>query len=259
MRKYSDQLNRSLSINFPPKRIISLVPSQTEFLYDLGLEKEVIGITKFCIHPKKWFENKIRIGGTKNVDIEKVNQLKPDLIIANKEENTLADIQILEKIAPVWISDIYNLEDAFDMMLKLGEICNKKEKSEEIVAQIKQDLLRNYTPLNQTKNAIYLIWNEPLMAVGNKTFIHSMLGIFGLKNYYENEERYPICKDALDVDFVLLSSEPFPFNENHKLEIQRKFPQAKIIFVDGEMFSWYGSRLLQVANYFNTLQANFHQ
>jgi ABC-type Fe3+-hydroxamate transport system substrate-binding protein len=257
MKIVKDQLQREVKVPNFPKRIISLVPSQTEFLHDLGLENEVIGITKFCIHPQKWFESKVRIGGTKNIDIEKIKLLKPDLIIANKEENTKNDIEKLEMIAPVWISDIYNIDDALNMMLQLGDICAKSKKSKLIVDQINKDLLQKNKTLDIQKTAIYLIWKEPLMAAGNSTFIHSMLEIFGIKNYYENEERYPLCEDKPEVDYVLLSSEPFPFNKNHEKQIQDKFPNAKIIFVDGEMFSWYGSRLLLVPNYFNELKNQF--
>ena len=103
MYDFTDKLNRSITLFDKPLRIISLVPSQTELLYDLGLDEEVVGITKFCVHPDVWYRTKTRIGGTKTVNIEKVKSLSPTLIIANKEENTKSDIEALEKIAPVWI------------------------------------------------------------------------------------------------------------------------------------------------------------
>ncbi|MFN5417333.1 MAG: ABC transporter substrate-binding protein [Flavobacteriia bacterium] len=256
---FTDQMNRTISLDNIPKRIVSLVPSQTEFLCDLGLEEDVVGITKFCIYPDEWYKTKFRVGGTKNVDIEKVKSLKPDLIIGNKEENTEADIIELEKIAPVWMSDIYTLEDAYEMMFEIGKICNLNQKVVDLINEIKGNFVNQFQNLKSNKTAIYLIWNEPLMAVGKQTFINQMLKLFGLKNLYANEERYPIVdlNESYDVDFVLLSSEPFPFKEEHKVELQKKFPKAKIIFVDGEMFSWYGSRLKHVPAYFTGLKKEF--
>lgn len=258
--KFVDQMNRTITLDNIPKRIVSLVPSQTEFLYDLGLDEEVVGITKFCIYPEIWFKTKARVGGTKNVDIEKVKSLKPDLIIGNKEENTEVDIIELEKIAPVWMSDIYTLEDAYEMMFEIGKICNLNQKVVDLISEIKGNFVNQFQNLKSNKTAIYLIWNEPLMAVGQNTFINQMLEIFGLQNYYAYEERYPMVdvNQNLEVDYVLLSSEPFPFKEEHKIEIQKRFPKSKIIFVDGEMFSWYGSRLKYVPEYFEELKKEFN-
>lgn len=119
-----------------PRRIVSLVPSQTELLYDLGLEEETVGITKFCIHPEAWFRSKARVGGTKNVDIDKVRALQPDLIIANKEENVKEQIEALADIAPVWVSDIQDLDDALDMIRSIGHITGRQEKAELIAKLI---------------------------------------------------------------------------------------------------------------------------
>lgn len=252
---FTDQMGRSVTLRDYPLRIVSLVPSQTELLHDLCLENEVVGITKFCIYPQQWFESKTRVGGTKNVAIEKVKALKPDLIIGNKEENTEADILELEKIAPVWMSDIYTFEDAFSMLLSIGEICNRKEQAKNLVKQI-QTKLNGYQKPKLKANAMYLIWNEPLMAAARKTFIDEVLKRFGLENYYTDQERYPLCNPLQKPhpDYILLSSEPFPFEEKHKIEIQKRYPDSKILFVDGEMFSWYGSRMLLLVDYFEKLK-----
>src|SRR5215213_9070876 len=106
MPLFTDQLSRNVEIIRSPKRIITVLPSQTELLYDLGLRDEVIAITKFCVHPKEWFQTKMRIGGTKQLNLQKIRDLKPDLILANKEENTREDIEELAKDFPVWISDV---------------------------------------------------------------------------------------------------------------------------------------------------------
>lgn len=248
-------MKREVSLPGYPKRIVSLVPSQTEYLFDLGLEDRVVGITKFCIHPVEWYLSKRRVGGTKKVDIEKVKKLNPDLIIGNKEENTEEDILALSAIAPVWMSDIYTREDAYEMMLEIGKICGLRKSSEEIVRGIRENF-DSYKSVDSSKSVIYLIWNDPLMACGSHTFIDEMIRAFGLRNFYGEQERYPVCAPdpANQPDYIFLSSEPFPFKESHKQEIQRLFPDSKIVFVDGEIFSWYGSRMLKAPAYFEELK-----
>lgn len=254
---FKDQMNRTIRLEAIPKRIVSLVPSQTEFLFDLGLENEVVGITKFCIHPEEWFRSKTRIGGTKTVNIEKVKALNPDLIIANKEENTQADIEALEKIASVWISDISTLSDAFEMMQQVGEICGKLQKADKIVQSIKSQFETFKNPFEASQSipkVIYLIWKNPYLIAGKNTFIDNMLQRCGLENLTQIE-RYPQWKplESEAPDYILLSSEPFPFKQKDLDELQNQFPQAKILLVDGELFSWYGSRLKLSVTYFKTL------
>lgn len=249
----TDQMNRTVRLGAIPKRIVSLVPSQTEFLADLGLEKEVVGITKFCIHPKTWYKEKARIGGTKAVDIEKVRALKPDLIIGNKEENTREDIALLEEIAPVWMSDIYTLEDAYHMMELVGDICGCSNKAQDLVARIKAefaDLRPSLTPLS----VAYLIWKDPYYVAGKRTFIDSILQAAGFVNYFD-EERYPEWKgvgspfEGVAPDCIFLSSEPYPFGDAHCTYFRKYVNSAHVRLVDGELFSWYGSRLLATPNY----------
>ena len=137
--KFTDQMNREIRLVSTPKRIISLVPSQTELLFDLGLDKEVVGITKFCVHPNNWYRNKTRVGGTKNINFEQIDKLKPDIIIANKEENTESEIKQLMKKYPVWISDIRNLEDALEMILLIGKLTKTNKKANTIVSSIQKE------------------------------------------------------------------------------------------------------------------------
>jgi len=244
-------------VNLPafPLRIISLVPSQTQLLHYLGLEDEVVGITKFCIHPKEWFHSKERVGGTKSIDIEKVRTLKPDLIIGNKEENERSDIESLEKIALVWMSDIFNLNDALKMIESIGKITNKTDKSLELINAIQQQF-KTLIPLQKNKTVLYFIWNEPMMLAGSNTFIDAMLKQCGLINL-AGDERYPEATGNEKPDVVFLSSEPFPFAEKHKSEFQQRYPKSKIVLVDGEFFSWYGSKLKDAPDYFKELLAQF--
>ena len=251
--KIQDQMKREVILPAFPLRIVSLVPSQTELLYYLELENEVVGITKFCIHPNEWFRTKERVGGTKSLDIEKIRELKPDLIIGNKEENEQKDIEVLTDIAPVWMSDIYDLNDALAMINAIGEITNKSIEVNKLVSLIENrfELLNS---IKKNKTVLYFIWQEPMMLAGKNTFIDAMLQECGLENLARNE-RYPQAIGDENPDFVFLSSEPFPFGEKHILEFQQLYPKAKIVLVDGEFFSWYGSRLKDAPAYFNQLLA----
>ena len=255
MRTFIDQLGNSITIPFPPQRIISLVPSQTELLADLGLHDKVIGITKFCVHPVSWFKTKIIIGGTKNFYFDKIDALRPDVIFGNKEENFEEGIVQLKEKYPVWMSDIISIEDSLSMILSVGEMTNKISESTELVVNIKNGL--NSTGKGSGQSVLYLIWRRPWMGAATNTFIHSLLDHLGSRNALENEIRYPELTDErinfLKPDFIFLSSEPFPFREKHIEELQAISPTSKIILVDGEMFSWYGSRLLKAIPYFNTL------
>ena len=250
---FKDQLNRTIELAGTPQRIISLVPSHTELLFDLGLNETVVGITKFCVHPEAWYQTKTRIGGTKNVDIRKIISLKPDLIIANKEESVKADIDALEKIAPVWISDINNLDNALDMILAIGEITNTIEMARNIVNAINIEF-KAIDTFQIQRTCVYLIWQNPYMTVGADTFINDMFRYCKLKNVFDNKTRYPEITiadmQAANPDVVLLSSEPYPFKQKHIDELQKHLPNVKVMLVDGEMFSWYGSRLIKAAKYF---------
>ena len=252
--EFQDQMDRRIRLEKVPERIVSLVPSQTEFLVDIGLEEQLVGITKFCIHPVGLKRKKTIIGGTKNFHFNKIETLKPDLIIGNKEENYQEGIERLSEQFPVWMSDIYDLEDALEMMALLGEITEREASAREIISKIRSGFERKL-PFRGT--AIYLIWQEPMIAVGSNTFIDDLLQRAGFANLI-SKERYPeISKEeilSLKPDFLLLSSEPYPFGEKHLEEYQRMFPDTTVRLVDGEMFSWYGSRLIKAADYITALK-----
>lgn len=261
MPTYFDQLNRKIEISSTPRRIVSLVPSQTELLFDLGLDNEVIGITSYCTHPKEWLQKKATVGGTKKIDFEEIEALQPDIIIGNKEENDKEQIERLMQQYNVWMSDIYTLEDAYNMMTSLGALLGKTQESIilklKIVAQFQQ--LESIAVSASSIKAAYLIWRKPYMVAGKNTFINNMLKKNGLSNVFSTDElgRYPAV-DAQQIttakpDVILLSSEPFPFKEKHIQELQAIVPTAKVMIVDGEIFSWYGSRLLHTPQYLTSL------
>lgn len=258
MPHYQDQLHHSLHLPPSPQRIISLVPSQTELLHYLGLGERVVGITKFCIHPEEWYRKKTRVGGTKQVDFEKIAALQPDLIIGNKEENSQADIEQLQQEYPVWMSDIYTLEDAYAMMQQLGKILEVPQKAAALVQQIRQNMNLLVPAKEQATKVAYFIWRKPWMVAAAHTFIHHLLEKAGWENVFGHQTRYPIIdlenlKQAAP-EVIFLSSEPYPFKEKHQAELAAVCPKAQIELVDGELFSWYGSRLLHSSNYIQNLQ-----
>lgn len=253
IRSFVDQMGYEITISYPPRRIISLVPSQTELLFDLGLSDHVLGITKFCVHPSGWLENKTIIGGTKNFNVTAIDRLQPDLIIGNKEENYREGIERLKIDYPVWMSDIGNLQDALSMIIAVGELTESGYKAQEIVERIRLAFL---TVKKKTiQSVLYLIWRNPWMAAGSDTFIDHMLTTMGLKNVVTTR-RYPQFTAAeiqkLNPDLIFLSTEPYPFKTDHIPEL-KEISDAQIIIVDGEMFSWYGSRLQLAPGYFNRL------
>lgn len=255
--EFVDQLNRKVFLQKFPTRIISLVPSQTELLVDLGLRNSLVGITKFCVHPSNLRSEKVIIGGTKKVDYEKIKSLVPDIIICNKEENTEDMVLQLEKIAPVWVSDIKTIPECLWMIGQLGEIFQSFEKAAEIIAKIEIGLsgLRKIVQNSKTRKVLYLIWKDPFMAVGKITFIDALLHENKFINVIDADlSRYPEIgdKEFNNADLILLSTEPYPFKEVDVLEMKAKL-KAEIKLVNGEYFSWYGSRLIQAINYFKTL------
>jgi ABC-type Fe3+-hydroxamate transport system substrate-binding protein len=239
-------------------RIVSLVPSLTELLFDLGLDEEVVGITKFCIHPEPWFRTKKRVGGTKQLHLDIIQNLSPDLIIANKEENTREQIEALQNEYKVLLTDIHTLPQSLEAIQDIGLAVNRLNAADELCVRINKAI---QTCANQSsyQKVLYIIWNDPIMAAGNDTFIHAMLDAAGWQNII-NSSRYPVLEEThiheLQPDLIFLSSEPFPFAEKHQQAWQEKFPKSKVVLVDGEFFSWYGSRMLQAFPYFSRLHAS---
>ncbi|MCS7035288.1 MAG: helical backbone metal receptor [Saprospiraceae bacterium] len=244
----------------PPQRIVSLVPSQTELLWSLGLEQEVVGITKFCVRPETWFRQKTRVGGTKTIHLDRVHALQPDLILANREENVREQVEALAERYPVWVSDVSCLPDALRMIAQIGALTHRGAEAQALIERIQEAFLAfrpgpHWRPLR----AAYFIWRKPWMVAGGDTFIHAMLTAAGFENVFASAQRYPEVPLAdlpqYAPEVLLLSSEPYPFAHKHFAEFQEVCPQAQILLADGEMFSWYGSRLLEAPAYFQQLRA----
>ena len=260
--KLKDQIGRTIEINATPKRIVSLVPSQTELLHDLGLEDSIVGITKFCVHPIYFKSIKQIVGGTKNSNIEKIKALNPDIILCNKEENTKEIVEACEAICITHVSDIVTIEDCLELITQYGVIFSKEANATKISDKINVNLkdFKAFIKGKSTLKAAYFIWRNPWMAAGKGTFINHLLELNKFENIYKNLERYPeielnkLCLEG-NPEIVLLSSEPYPFKKEHALEVNNVSHDVKTLFVDGEYFSWYGSRLVNAFDYFKTLRS----
>lgn len=260
---FTDQLHRKIVIPKTPSGIVSLVPSQTELLVDLGLEASIVGVTKFCVHPSHLRKQKTVVGGTKQVHFDKIRQLKPDIIICNKEENTQEMVAALEAIAPVWVSDVKDIEDVLQMIQYFGELFSVETRAKKLISRIKTEHSLFNGAVKQTPelNVAYLIWKDPYMAAGSDNFINTLLTLNKFQNIFnKNNNRYPeISVEQLQAaDLILLSSEPYPFQQKHIDELSQTLGNKKILLVDGEYFSWYGSRLIKAFEYFKSLQKTIH-
>lgn len=250
----TDQAGQHLVFESTPVKIISCVPSITEYLIDIGLENAMVGRTKFCIFPKEAVKHIPTIGGTKKLNIAKIKTLAPNLIITNKEENTKADVEQLKELCTVYISDIKNPKDAFVMMESLAQIMGKTNEFQQIKLEYEKKLVK-LLPLKNKHYCVYLIWQNPYMTIGGDTFINSMLELAGFTNNFENHKRYPVIENLEEslqnASHLLLSTEPYPFSEKHVLQYQKNFPQIKVMLIDGSYMSWYGSRMIKAIEYIN--------
>ena len=258
MPTVTDARAHEISLDAPPRRIVSLVPSQTELLAHLQLEDEVIGVTRFCERPEDWRSEKTIVGGTKQVDVETVRALEPDLILANHEENTAEDVETLDTIAPVFVTEVKTVSEALEMIRTVGTLTDTADHTSTLVGNIiaRFEALPDFPSLR----AAYLIWREPYMTVGGDTFIHDVMQWGGLQNVYGDRNRYPeVSLEALvetSPDILFCSSEPFPFHKKDEFtaDLRAALPDTAVAVVDGQPFSWYGPRLLDTPAYLKDLR-----
>ncbi|MFC5408760.1 ABC transporter substrate-binding protein [Larkinella bovis] len=252
----------------PPQRIVSVVPSQTELLFDLGLDREIAGVTKFCIHPAEKVKQKPKVGGTKTLDLHRIHALKPDLILANREENTREQIEVLQRSYPVLVTDVTTIADALAMIQVVGTAVGCGPEAGQVVQRITAafqqggfeicNRVASDVQVEAGNSVAYLIWRKPYMIAARQTFIHSVLETGGFRNAFADQTRYPVISEnelkAARPDYLFLSSEPYPFSEKHRAELQAVCPDARVVLVDGELFSWYGSRMLHLPAYIQALR-----
>lgn len=263
---FTDDLGNKLFFDKRPQKIISLVPSITETLYDLNLEEHLIGITKFCVHPAHFKHTKERVGGTKTIKLEKIKELQPDIVFCNKEENTPEIVAQLKEFTQVYVTKISTIEDSKSMISSLGVLLNRRTEAGLLNRKIDAKLIdfQNYITDFESKKVAYFIWYNPWMVAANNTYINTLLSLNKFENIYNNLEQYPeinpkrIRNDG-DPEVLLFSSEPFPFKDKHAFEISEYTNRSSAVFVDGEMFSWFGSRLIKAFDYFKTLRERLNK
>jgi ABC-type Fe3+-hydroxamate transport system substrate-binding protein len=258
MTEYIDQMGYSIQLTKIPQRIVSLVPSQTELLFDLGLDNRIIGITNFCVHPKEKLENFPRIGGNKRFLFDKIAQLQPDLIIGNKEVNYLEGIEKLRQHYPVWLSDVKTLEDTYHLISELANMFMCQEKGQLLIQKIQNEFAQ-LPEVNLPSSVAYFVWRKPWMVAGKDTFIDYMLKKAGFRNAFSDFCEYPKITleqlKAANPQILLLTSEPFPFKDKHIDELKSILPESKPLSVDGQLFSWFGSRIQYSPKYFQDLRS----
>lgn len=252
MRTVTDHLGREVTFSYPPKKIISFAPAITDTMFHLGLDREVVGRTRFCIYPKGKVEKAVNVGGTKDYKIERVKNLEPDLIIVEKEENTREMVEELEKYYPVYCFEVQNVNDALQMITDLGDITDRKDRA----LTLRQKIIEAFDTLPKLfsgKRAAYVIWQNPYMVVGKNTYINSVLETIGLTNpFTEKEGRYPEVTEEdfrnAQLDYIFLATEPYPFRDEHVKQFNEIKPEANTQLIDGEMF-WYGVKMLEAVPY----------
>lgn len=256
--KITDQIGNNVNLKTYPNKIISLVPSITELLFDLGLDEKVIGITPYCVHPKYKVQSVDKIKGPHKIDLHKIRDLQPDIVFASKEENLKEEVEELMKHYPVYVSDVKNLHEAIEMINQIGKITGTEIKSEEIGKNVLKQFNGLKKVLKSSKSACYLVWDEPMITVNKNTFIHDMMQFAGFSNVFaDNTERYPKINSS-DIknkkpEYIILSTEPFSFTNEHVAMFKSQYPFAKVLLLDGEKFAWYGSHLLKTPDYFKQL------
>lgn len=254
-----DQAGYEVNIKNVPQRIVCTVPSLTELLFDLGLEEKIIGVTRFCVRPQNARKKAAIIGGTKDIDLNTLRKLRPDLIIGNKEENVKDQISEAKKLAPVWLSDVNNLNDARRAIEEIGKITHTFEKAAAMsksISAAEEELRQIRSP---QKSALYFIWKNPYMVAGKNSFINAMLSLCGLQNIAPEENaRYPALSleqiQEIEPEVIILSSEPYPFCSGDLHQIAEKLPRTQAYLLNGEIFSWYGSRLIPALKYIRSLK-----
>ncbi len=266
MATYTDALNRSINLETPPSRIISLVPSITETLFTFGVGDNVVGITGFCTEPARQVASKAKVGGTKTLDIKSVLELKPDLVIANAEENRQEDIrQLLAAGQRVFVTFPRTVAAAIQMLRQLAQMTGSIEVADPILEDAEQALAdARAANTGRTRLRVFCpIWRRPWMTVGPNTYMHDFIAACGGLNIFaERHERYPLS-DLDEVarrapEVVLFPDEPYPFTTKHISELAEyqyvpAVREQRIHLLEGKHLCWYGPRIAGSLRYVQSL------
>lgn len=247
-------------------RIVSLVPSITELIYDFDIENKLVGISENCILPKYLRLEKANVGSIENIDINKIRELKPDIIFLEKNAILQEKIITLEEIAPIYVIDVNSLDQAKQNISDLGKLLNCRNSASKILLKIEcqlEDLSKITKDLSIRKGG-YFISESPWVVAGADTFINSMMELLNIKNVFSNlKGRFPTVKGAnihlANPHIILLPSIPFQFDDEHAIDISAHTHDAATFFVDGIVFSWYGSRIIKSLDYLKLLAVKLQE
>ena len=246
-------------------RIVSLVPSITELLCDLGLTDCLVGRTGFCIHPRTVTRSIPKVGGTKDVKLDAVRALAPTHLIVNIDENRRETVEALAQCVPnIVVTHPSSPEDNLQLYRLLGGIFGCDEATDRLCDQLSRTLqeARTAAIAHRPESVLYVIWRDPWMTVSRNTYIAAMLAVVGWEAIgVEAPERYPVFDwdeiRAKQPARVFLSSEPYSFRERHLDEV-RQYVNCPVSLIDGEMVSWYGSRAIAGLTYLAGLRHAGH-
>jgi ABC-type Fe3+-hydroxamate transport system substrate-binding protein len=233
-------------------RIVSLVPSITELVCELGLVGHLVGRTGFCIHPRDALRKVAKVGGTKTVNLDRIRSLAPTHVIVNVDENRKEDAEALAQFVPnLIVTHPLAPEDNLALYRQIGSAFGKEREAEDLCARFASVLDSVRAEAFEARTVLYLIWKDPWMTVSRDTYVSRTLGLFGLRTVPGGKtERYPELGglDAREADLILLSSEPYRFRETHRREVQAQCGKP-VHLIDGEMTSWYGPRAIAGLRY----------
>lgn len=253
-----DALGRSLTVRQRPERIVSLVPSLTEALFAFGLEQEIVGVTRFCVEPRRGVAGKTKVGGTKALDVAKIEALEPDLVIASAEENSPGDVtQLFDHGCPVFVTMVTSVQSAIDLLRQLATITGTTAAARPIIQGAKKALtFVQATGAGGERVRVFCpVWRNPYMTCSRGTYMDDVVTVCGGRNVFdERRERYPRVElaemAALDPQVILLPSEPYRFTKRHKADFRAfadvtAVKNGHIFLIDGRMLTWYGPRIAQ--------------
>jgi len=250
-----DALGEELILPRLPQRIVSLVPSITETVIDLGASARLVGITTYCTHPQSVVASIPKVGGTKGFSFRKIDSLTPDLVIANKEENRKQQIEKLRKKYPVFVTYPRTVEDAIKMVADLGVLTATSAMASKFIATCQQLLAAiGNSALGRPLRTGCMIWRDPWMAAGADSYASALLGRVGFTNVYNlSAGRYP--ETSLQTvfernpDVIILPDEPYEFGEQDKQEVESFFSERgksiRVLLMDGSYLTWFGTRTLK--------------
>jgi ABC-type Fe3+-hydroxamate transport system substrate-binding protein len=233
------------------RRIVSLVPSLTHMLCDVGLRSDIAGCTKFCVVPPGLQHTARLVGGTKDPDIAAIRSLAPTHILVNTEENKPEHIEVSQQIAPTFVSYPKDPHDVPAMIRRAGEFLGANESVDAAATAVERELTAIGDAPKVKRRFLYLIWREPYMVAGHDTYISAMLNLLGWENVAPPTDRYPtVTVDGMAMlkpDVLLCSSEPYPFRKRDVLRMTEAWPgrQPEFLKTDGQLCSWYGTMTVE--------------